>query len=163
MALYTTTQNSQKGKVMKRLKPGELRDMSPEDRRAHIKELQKQWRDRNHEKLREQNHKWSLYYQKYRPFKCICHICGKEFGAPRNYFVTCSDCIRARIDHNKSLRAAIILRQEAKVKRNKEIIRLRKKGLLQSEIAAKVGIGQAGVSYVLRSHGYRTLEKRTRK
>ena len=25
---------------MKRLKPGELRDMSPEDRRAHIKELQ---------------------------------------------------------------------------------------------------------------------------
>lgn len=163
MALHTTTQNSKKGKMMKRLKPGELQAMSPENRKAHMKVLQKQWRDRNHEKIREQNHKWSLYYQKYRPFKCICHLCGKEFGAPRKYFVTCSDCIRARINHNKSLQEAIIARQKAKIKRNKEIIQLRKKGLLQSEIAARVGIGQAGVSYVLRSHGYRTLEKRTRK
>ena len=147
---------------MKRLKPGELRDMSPEDRRAHIKALQKAWRDRNHKKLQEQNHKWSLYYQKYRPFKCICQFCGKEFGAPRNYFVTCQECIKARIERNKAEREEIFARRRAKADRNKEIIRLRKKGLSQAEIAQRVGMGQCGVSYVLRSHGYRTLEKRTR-
>lgn len=148
---------------MRRLKPGELQAMSPEDRREHIKKLQKRWRERNRELLRAKNHVWSIYYQRYRPFKCICQICGKEFGAPRNYFVTCPACIKARKARNKALQKAKIDRRKAKIARNKEIIRLHKKGLLQREIAKRVGIGQANVSYVLRMNGYRTVEKKERK
>jgi len=137
--------------------------MTPEQRRARKHLLQKEWRKRNPEKVKAQNRKWGLYYQTVRPFKCICKVCGQEFGAPRNYFVVCQDCMQKRKENRKAVIEAKKACLKAKIKRNKEIVRLHKKGLLQREIAAIVGIGQANVSYVLRCLGYRTLEKRTRK
>ena len=148
---------------MKRLKKGAYKAMSPEAQKARKHALQKAWRDRHPERIKEINHKWAVYYQRTRPFKCICQSCGKEFGAPRNYFVTCQDCVRMHKEIANARRKAREARIEAKTKRNAEIIRLHKKGLLQREIAQKVGICQCGVSYVLRSFGYRTLTtKRTR-
>lgn len=148
---------------MKRLKRGELQAMSPEDRNAHIKMLQKRWRNRNRAKLKEQNHKWSVYYWATKPFKCICQKCGKEFGGARNYFVTCPDCLKEKREKSRAIREAAEARAQARKKRNKEIIRLHKKGLFQREIGALVGLGQGDISYILRVNGYRTQEKRKRK
>jgi DNA-binding MarR family transcriptional regulator len=150
---------------MKRLKRGEFIAMTPEQQKEHKAMLQIRWRKKNPDKVKQMNHKWALYYWYNKPFKCICQKCGKEFGAARKYFVTCQECIQARIAKNKAIRDLAIAKAKAKAERNKEIIRLHKKGLLQREIAERVDIDQAGVSYVLRKNGYRTQEqrKRTRK
>ena len=160
MALHTATQNSKKDSkneeimTLKRWPKG--KPMTPEQRLARKHLLQKEWRKRHPEKVKAQNHKWAVYYQRVRPFVCVCNVCGCEFGAPRNYFVVCQDCIKKRKENRKAQIEARKARAEAKIKRNMEIIRLHKKGLFQRKIAEIVGIKQASVSYVLRSFGYRS-------
>jgi len=148
---------------MKRLKRGEFIAMTPEQQKEHKAMLQIRWRKKNPDKVKQMNHKWALYYWYNKPFKCICQKCGKEFGAARKYFVTCPECIQTRIAKNKAIRDLAIAKAKAKAERNKEIIRLHKKGLLQREIEELTGVGQRLISYILRVNGYRTQEFRERK
>jgi hypothetical protein len=148
---------------MRRLKQGEFFTMTHEQQKAHKRMLQKRWRARNKDRVKEMNHKWAVYYWATKPFLCICQKCGKEFGAARRYFITCPDCIQAHIAKNKAKRDLAIMKAKEKVKRNKNIIRLHQKGLLQKEIEQRTGVKQGTISYILRTNGYRTQDYRRRK
>lgn len=147
---------------MTRLKPGELQAMPEEERRAHLREQKKAWRHQHPEFIKRQNRKWGEFYRKTKPCVCVCHKCGEDFNACRKYFVTCPACVKKRFDEAKRKKMAEIARRERKLSRNEQILLLHSKGLLQHEISACVGIGQAAVSYVLRKHGIRSdgLHKR---
>lgn len=151
---------NQRKEPMRRLRHGEFFTMTPDQQKAHKSMLQKRWRAKNKDRVKEMNHKWGMYYWHTKPFPCTCKICGKEFNAARRYFVTCPDCIQARIARNKAIRARAVIKAKVKVERNKEIIRLRRQGLLQREISEMTGVKQATISYILRSHGYRTQDHR---
>ena len=145
---------------MKRIKYGSGKTMTPEQKKEHLKQLRKEWRKRHPEKIKAMNHKWGVYYAHIKPCKCICRLCGKEFGAARKYFVTCPECIKKRIDHAKKIRYEKMQRKAERELRNKKILLWHSKGWYQEEIGQKLGVSQGTVSYVLRTNGIITQIKK---
>ena len=147
---------------MKRIKYGSGKDMTPEQKKEHIKELQKNWRAKHRDRMRANNHYWSMIYQQTKPFKCTCEKCGNTFYASRNSVKTCPNCVKEKLERSKLLRNQLEQRRANKAYRNKQILLWNKKGWYQEAIAAKLGICQGTVSYVLRKNGIITQVKNKR-
>lgn len=143
-------------KMLRRLKRGEYKAMSLEERRKWKHMLQKKWRKNHPEWVKKSNHEWALYYVQYKPFVCMCDFCGKEFNAARKYYKKCPDCIEKKRQESKERKLQKEQLRLEKQKRNKKIIELHKKGWLQSDISAAVGLTQAGVSALLRRNNFRS-------
>jgi predicted transcriptional regulator len=130
---------------MKRLKYGATKDMSPEEYKEYKRNLQRSWRKRNKEWVKEHNHDWWIYYKENKPRICICKYCGNEFNAPRNYYKICPDC------KNKPKKCELIkmAREQRKKTRQEMIEEARdwyKAGMTQEAIALDFGVSQKCIS-----------------
>ena len=76
----------------KRLEYGSFNKMTDEEKKEHLKMLQKRWRKNHPEWVKNQNKKYYKIYKETKPCKCICVRCGREFFAPRSYYKLCGEC-----------------------------------------------------------------------
>ena len=146
---------------MERLKKGTFKTLTPEQQKAHIHELVKQWRQRNQEKVKKTNSYFAKKYRETKPWKSVCKFCGATFPSHReNSNKICPECM-AELKHRVEMRKkAIILRRDARKTINAMVLALRQAGCKQKEIAEKLNISQSGVSQILiRKHGIRKVAK----
>lgn len=142
---------------MVRLKPGEYIKMSPEEQKQHRKELRENWLSKpgNRERAAEINKKclqaiWLK--KKTTPVERVCTRCGKTVMLTGNRTI-CDEC-RNTPSKTKLKREEREARNQTRVKRNEEILRLNSIGCFtQKQIAIQVGTCQEVVSKVLRNAG----------
>ena len=136
---------------MKRLKYGAIKQMTPEEKRKHLRALQKNWRDNNKDIVSRKNHYWYERYKERKPFVATCGYCGKQFNATRNYYKTCPECA----DERHTRYVLMLKEREMRVAKREElydnIVFLRNQGLKQTDIAAILKTTQSTVSYILRT------------
>ena len=150
---------------MDRIPYGSGKNYTPEEWKNHIHQLQRNWRQKNPEKVKASNHKWALFYVQTKPFNCVCKFCGKPFKASRKYFIKCAECIQKSHENNIQRKADIRERKEAKKQKTQEIISLYQQGKTQLQISELFGVSQRAISGVLIRNGIRKnkLTSRARK
>lgn len=136
---------------MKRLKKGEFKKMTPEEKLLHKRKLQKEWRDKNKDVVSKRNRYWYERYRATKPFTAICMRCGKKFNATRDYYKTCQECM-----DEKHLNYTIFVQErkarvEEREKKYKDILYLRSQGLKETQIANILKVTQSTVSYIIRT------------
>ena len=136
---------------MKRLEYGAYKKMTPEQQAAHRRAWQKQWRDNNKALVSERNHYWFERYKRTKPFIATCIFCGKRFNATRKYYKTCPECRDERHTRYVTMLKERKMRVAEKEEFYKDIMRLNKLGLKQTDIAAILNTTQSAVSYILRT------------
>lgn len=144
---------------MERLKYGASKLMTPEEKIQHRKMLAKRWRDNNKDVVSQRNHMWFVRYKRTKPFLATCTICGAEFNAMRDYYKMCPVCRKERHDKHKKA----IAERKARVKKKnafyEKVIHYRQLGWTQVQIAKKLKIGQARVSYICLTRGIKRGQK----
>lgn len=91
-----------------------------------------------------------------KPFVVQCKLCGEDFNAPRRDRKICPKCHQKAHEHVESIKIGLIARRNAKAHLMDKVVALRKKGLLQTEIARELDLSQRNVSNYLLKMGIRT-------
>lgn len=141
---------------MGRLLYGTFKNLTPEQQREHLRQLAKRFRTRHREQLNARNARYMRLWMKTKPFIVQCKYCGNDFNAPRRDRHVCPNCHQKWHDHAQQLKNDLIARRNAKSQLMDKVVELRKKGLLQAEIAYQLNLSQKTVSNYLLKMGIRT-------
>lgn len=142
---------------MKRIPYGTFKNLTPEQQREHLRQLAKRFRTRHREQLNARNARYMRLWIKTKPFIVQCRYCGNDFNAPRRDRHVCPNCHQKWHEHAQQLKNDLIARRNAKSQLMDKVVELRKKGLLQAEIAYELNLSQKTVSNYLVKMGYRTM------
>lgn len=146
-----------------RLKYGKGLAMTPEEKKARKRLLQKRWRHNHPQYIKKQNKYWSELYSKTKPFECVCKVCGNSFYGARSSLLVCPVCAKAKAQRVANKRKAELDKRNAKIARNAQALELHAKGLKQQQIGDILSVSQRVVSYILRKNGIITQVKQKRK
>lgn len=135
---------------MKRLKYGMGKTMSLEEKRLHIRAVQRDWRHRHPDFVKKQNKYFSELYKKTKPCICICKICGAKFNKPRKHYKICPTCIAERLYMVEMRKKVVVLKRKERKAEYEQIVRMHKQGVKQQVIADTLGRSQSGVSQIIR-------------
>lgn len=147
---------------MERLRPGEFKQMTPEQQAEHMKQLRKNWRHRHPEFVKAQNKKFAELYKRTKPHICICKICGCEFNATRKENVRCPKCWKSILEERKQKQFMKEYAMRAKIYMIESVVALARTGMPQKEMSARLGIKQATISAMCRKAGLRRKPYHTR-
>lgn len=143
---------------MERLPYGTFKTLTPEEQKAHMKELRKRDREKNREKRNAYNKTFFDRWKIEKPFICTCKYCGSQFNAPRNNRYVCPECHAKRHNAAEFKRFVLETERNAKKNRNLIILQLAEKGLTHKEIAKTVQVAPRVVSAVCVKKGLRRKE-----
>lgn len=142
---------------MERLPYGTFPLLSKEEQREHVRQRRRAYHAANREKLNARNKAFIEKWKKTKPFVVQCQWCGEDFNACRRCIKVCPNCHQKAHEHAQSIKMGLIARRNAKTYLMDKVVALRKKGLLQTEIARELNLSQRNVSNYLVKMGYRTM------
>lgn len=135
---------------MTRLPYGTFKTLTPEERKAHLRELSKKSRLKRREKLHEENRRYHELWKITKPFECICIKCGNKFNACKYNRKVCPDCHTKARNNRINMLAARAVRVAAQKAKVAKIPELRKDGLTHAQISSTLGVSIATVGRYLK-------------
>lgn len=136
--------------MVERLKYGATRNMSPEEFKEYKRSLQRRWKAKNPERIKEDNRKWWEWRKREKPKVCVCKYCGNEFNAARATYKICPECLEKPCPTKVKLWEAYCKRLEKQQKIN-EVRELYSTGQYkQKQLAYMYNVSQRVISYWVR-------------
>ena len=148
---------------MPRLPYGTSKYMTDGEKREYRREQRRKYHAAHRDEINARNKRFFDLWSKTKPFTAHCRRCGADFKARRRSSTVCPDCHQKAHEHYISEIKALAERKAWRKQLSEQVVILNKTGLLQQEIADKLGISQRSVSYLLIKNGIRTQKYSARK
>lgn len=137
-----------------RLKKGEWIAMSLEDKIKWKRFLQRRWRHKHPDWVKETNKHWADFYNKVKPYLLTCKGCGQQFNSARKNRHFCDICLENRHKHQQTTKRELAERKTNRKNTIDNIIKMWRAGFSQTQIAQLFGYTQSNISSILRRHNY---------